>query len=127
MIEGFKWFKPKTCSNFYALLFIFMDIFMMINEFSIVLIYFPAVIAAICFHWYYIVGPMAFILLPFSLTIFTIEGFKEKKYVFDLLGLKVRKNWLGLFGYLICWFFLMPPICVSGYLQEFFGAKRKWK
>lgn len=45
---------------------------------------------------------------------------------FDEVGLKVRQNRLGYFGYLFTYQLFMSPVSVAGYTQELFGAARRW-
>jgi poly-beta-1,6-N-acetyl-D-glucosamine synthase len=47
--------------------------------------------------------------------------------VFNLLGLRVRRNALGFVGFVLTYQLLMSPVAVAGYLQELLGLRRRWK
>lgn len=127
MIEGFRHFRFSECKNPYAKFFIFCDLFLFLIDFSITLFFIPALIAAIFFHNYLIVGYMTLILFPITVLFFCIMFAVEHHYVFKQTGLKVRKHFLGLVMYVITYSIILSPTCVYGYLQEFVGSKRKWK
>ncbi len=74
---------------------------------------------------YYIVGPTTLLVLPLAFLIVALLFFKQKR-VFNILGLKVRKNILGFFFYMLIYQALMSPICVVGYLQEVSGMAKRW-
>lgn len=127
MIEGFRHFSFKECNNPYAKFFIFCDLFLFIIDFSVTLFYIPAIVAAVLFQNYLIVGYTTIIMFPITVLFFGIMFGIEYHYVFKQLGLKVRKHYGGLLMYMLCYSIILSPICVYGYLQEFIGTKRKWK
>jgi biofilm PGA synthesis N-glycosyltransferase PgaC len=47
--------------------------------------------------------------------------------VFNLLGLRVRRNAIGFIGFVLTYQMLMSPIAVVGYGQELLGLRRRWK
>ena len=125
MIEGLKmhgditWKKPHLPAFFVALdfLFPFLDCF---YTFAFI----PGVILALTGR-FYIVGPLTLLVLPLTFLIVWVMYAKEKQ-VFNELGLKVRRNRLGLILFMIIYQFIMSPICVVGYVQELFGFRKKW-
>jgi poly-beta-1,6-N-acetyl-D-glucosamine synthase len=72
-----------------------------------------------------IVGPMTLAVLPLNLLLAAIM-FHFSRGSFEEVGLKVRKNWLGYFGYLLTYQLFMSPVSVAGYTKELFGAARRW-
>jgi biofilm PGA synthesis N-glycosyltransferase PgaC len=72
-----------------------------------------------------IVGPMTLAVLPLNLLLAAIM-FHFSRASFNEVGLKVRKNWLGYFGYLLTYQLFMSPVSVAGYGKELFGAARRW-
>jgi biofilm PGA synthesis N-glycosyltransferase PgaC len=51
----------------------------------------------------------------------------QRRRVFNLLGLRVRRNALGFLGFVLAYQMLMSPIAVVGYGQELLGLRRRWK
>lgn len=127
MIEGFRHFSFKECNNEYAKWFIFSDLFLFVIDFSIVFFYIPGLIAAILFQNFLIVGPVTLLLLPITVFVFSIMYISEYKRVFKVLDINVEKYYFSFIIFLLFYSIIMSPVCVWGYLQEFIGAKRKWK
>lgn len=125
MIEGIKrhgdlaWRRKKFSSFFVAVdfLFPFLDSFY-------TLAFIPGIVLA-CFGYFYIVGPLTLLVLPITFFIVWVMYRKQKK-IFNLLGLTVRKNRMGLLFYVFFYQLIMSPICVIGYFQEVFGLRKKW-
>jgi cellulose synthase/poly-beta-1,6-N-acetylglucosamine synthase-like glycosyltransferase len=51
----------------------------------------------------------------------------QRRRVFNLLGLRVRRNTMGFVGFVVAYQMLMSPIAVVGYGQELLGLRRRWK
>lgn len=104
--------------------FILIDyLFPLIDGFtSLVLI--PGIVLAF-FGKFWVVGPVTLLVLPITFLIITIMIFKQKK-VFELFNLKIRKNILGLFFYVLIYQFMLSPVSFFGYLKEFFKTRKKW-
>jgi poly-beta-1,6-N-acetyl-D-glucosamine synthase len=86
---------------------------------------FPIGIVLALFGNFAIVGPMTLAVLPLNLLLSGVM-FHLSKQSFDEVGLKVRQNRLGYFGYLLTYQLFMSPVSVAGYAQELFGASRRW-
>jgi biofilm PGA synthesis N-glycosyltransferase PgaC len=86
---------------------------------------FPIGIVLAVFGNFAIVGPMTLAVLPLNVMLSMIM-FHLSKQSFDEVGLKVRQNRLGYFGYLFTYQLFMSPVSVAGYAQELFGAARHW-
>lgn len=86
---------------------------------------FPIGIVLALFGNFAIVGPMTLAVLPLNVALSMIM-FHLSKQSFDEVGLKVRQNRLGYFGYLFTYQLFMSPVSVAGYAQELFGAARRW-
>ncbi|WP_208647621.1 glycosyltransferase [Cupriavidus lacunae] len=84
----------------------------------------PGIVLAL-FGCYWIAGPMTLALLPLAILMsylmFTIE-----RRMFDRLGLKVRRNRLGLCIYVIFYSLLLQPASVLGYVDELFKTRKTW-
>jgi len=50
----------------------------------------------------------------------------QRRRVFDMLGLRVRRNLLGFFAFVLLYQMLMSPVSVAGYGQELLGLRRRW-
>jgi len=127
MIEGFRHFSFKRCTNSFAKFFIFCDYFLILIDLSVTCFYIPGVLLALLFKNYLIVGYMTLVLLPITVLMFAIMYRIEYKQVFKPLGLKVRKHYCGLAAYILYYSVILSPICIYGYWQELIGSKRKWK
>jgi biofilm PGA synthesis N-glycosyltransferase PgaC len=86
---------------------------------------FPIGIVLALFGNFAIVGPMTLAVLPLNLLLAGIM-FHFSRQAFEEVGLKVRRNRLGYVGYLFTYQLFMSPVSVAGYLQELFGAARRW-
>lgn len=72
-----------------------------------------------------IIGPMTLAVLPLNLLLAGIM-FHFSRQAFEEVGLKVRQNRRGYLGYLLTYQLFMSPVSVAGYVQELFGAARRW-
>ncbi len=86
---------------------------------------FPVGIVLALFGDFAIVGPMTLAVLPLNLLLSGIM-FHLSRQSFKQVGLKVRQNRLGFLGYLLTYQLFMSPVSVAGYVQELFGATRRW-
>ena len=86
---------------------------------------FPIGIVLAFFGNFAIVGPMTLAVLPLNLLLAAIM-FHFSRASFEEVGLKVRQNRLGYLGYLLTYQLFMSPVSVAGYVQELFGAARRW-
>jgi biofilm PGA synthesis N-glycosyltransferase PgaC len=86
---------------------------------------FPIGIVLALFGNFAIVGPMTLAVLPLNVMLSMIM-FHLSKQSFAEVGLEVRQNRLGYFGYLFTYQLFMSPVSVAGYAQELFGAARRW-
>jgi biofilm PGA synthesis N-glycosyltransferase PgaC len=51
----------------------------------------------------------------------------QRRRVFNLLGLRVRRNLLGFVRFVLTYQLLMSPVAVAGDAQELLGLRRRWK
>jgi poly-beta-1,6-N-acetyl-D-glucosamine synthase len=72
-----------------------------------------------------IVGPMTLAVLPLNVALSLIM-LRLNRRSFREIGLSVRRNRLGFLGYLLAYQLVMSPVSVAGYVQEVFGARRRW-
>jgi biofilm PGA synthesis N-glycosyltransferase PgaC len=124
MIEAFKHhprllLKPQlpTFFIYWNLLFPWLDLAFTIG-------FIPGLALALFGH-YWIVGPMTLALLPLTL-LMNFVMFSVERKMFDLHGLKVRRNPQGFLIYALCYSLLLQPACLLGYLAELFNARKHW-
>ncbi|HEY5494358.1 MAG TPA: hypothetical protein VIK15_07170 [Candidatus Anoxymicrobiaceae bacterium] len=125
MIEGFKyhgdlvWKRPHLPAFFVAVDFLFplLDTFFTFA-------YIPGLILAFTGR-FYIVGPLSVLVLPLAFLVVIVMYYKEK-HIFDLLGLRVRRNRFAAILYVLGYQFIMSPICMIGYCQEIAGSAKRW-
>lgn len=127
LVEGFRHFSFRRCTNPYAGFFVFTDLFLFAIDFGITFFYIPGLFLAIAFQYFLIVGPMVILLLPLTFAFFAIMGIKEYRYVFKPSNLKIRKHYLALLFLILTYSILLSPACLKGYYDELFRRKRKWK
>jgi poly-beta-1,6-N-acetyl-D-glucosamine synthase len=124
LIEAFR-SSPRTIIQvrmnspfiWYNLFFPFIDI-------SYLLFFVPGIILAL-FGYPLMAGLLTLLLVPMWV-IGTAIYFGFENDIFKQHGLKVRKNPLGLVGYLLIYQFLMTVASLSGYLSEFTNRSKSW-
>lgn len=126
MIEGLRAIKPWQQPNKYYKVLTGIDLLIPYMDFSYTVFFIPGCVLVL-FGYYYVVGPMLILVLPVTIASFTILFLYQKKKVFDLLNLKVRKHYLAFIVFLLGYQLLMSPVSLYGYTQEIFNMKRVWK
>ena len=126
MIEGIRsvrpWQQPRWLSRFLTSI----DVLIPFLDVTYALVWIPGLaLAATGRFW--IVGIYTLAVLPLSLAVNAILYHYQRRRVFDVLGLRVRRNFLGFLGFVLLYQMLMSPISVVGYTQELLRARRHWK
>src|SRR3546814_12940022 len=88
------------------------------------LVFIPGIIAAL-FGYYHIVGIMTLLVLPLAL-LWNGFIFRTQRLMFKSQDLRVRRNGLGFFTYVIGYSMVLQPNCVWGYLSELAGLRKNW-
>lgn len=127
MIEGLREVKPWQQPNILCKFLTSIDLIIPYMDFSYTFFWIPGAILAIFFKNYCIVGPMMLLVLPLTLVSFYILYYYQANVIFKDLNLKVRKNILGFFIFILTYQIIMSPVSLYGYAQELIGAKRVWK
>lgn len=125
MIEGLKTTPPWLQKNPFAVFMSALDYLIVFVDFFYTLAWIPGLILAL-FGKYYIVGLYTILVVPLNLIVLAIMA-SYQRHVFDALNLHVRKNRVGFFLYFLFYQMIHSPISLLGYIQEIFGAERKWK
>jgi len=125
MFEGLKTAGPWKQERFLAAFLIGLDILIPFVDFAYTFFWIPGLIMAF-FGKYYIVGSYTLLVLPLNFLV-TVVMYSFQKNVFDLLGLKVRRNRIGYVLYLLVYQLIHSPIAVWGYTQEILQLQKIWK
>ena len=125
MIEALKETKPRQQPNIFLKYLTGVDLFIPYLDFIFTFCWMPGLVLAF-FGIYWIVGPMTLFVLPITFASYYIL-YRYQRNVFKELDLRIRKNRLGFFLFILGYQILMSPIAVWGYIQEIFGLDRIWR
>ena len=89
------------------------------------LAFLPGLVLA-CMGKFLIVGPMTLAVLPINFAIASVMLTRQRT-VFRQLGLRIRRNRLGLLSYLLLYSPVMSPLSFVGYMKELARTNRRWK
>jgi biofilm PGA synthesis N-glycosyltransferase PgaC len=126
MVEGIRnvrpWRQPRWLQRFLTgidLLIPFLDL-------AYTVVWLPGLVLALTGR-FWIVGPYTLAVLPLTMVVNGILYTFQRRQVFDLLGLRIRRNRLGFLAFVTVYQMLMSPISVVGYAQELLRLRRRWK
>ena len=126
MVEGLysvrPWNQPRGLLRFLTAI----DLLIPALDVAYALVWLPGLLLAATGR-YWIVGPYTLAVLPLTLVVNAILYRFQRRRVFNLLGLRVRRNAVGFVGFVLTYQMLMSPIAVVGYGQELLGLRRRWK
>jgi poly-beta-1,6-N-acetyl-D-glucosamine synthase len=126
MVEGLRsvrpWNQPRWLLRFLTAI----DLLIPALDVAYALVWLPGLMLAATGR-YWIVGPYTLAVLPLTLVVNLILYQFQRRRVFNLLGLRVRRNAAGFVGFVLAYQVLMSPIAVVGYGQELLGLRRRWK
>jgi biofilm PGA synthesis N-glycosyltransferase PgaC len=125
MIEGLNEIKPWNQPQIYTKYLTGVNLVMPYLDMVYTFFWIPGLMLAF-FGYFWVVGPMTLFVLPLTILSYGILYMYQKHYVFKNLNLKVRKNILGFFAFILFYQMIMSPISVWGYFQELFKLKRVW-
>ena len=124
MIEGLKRHGSLAWQGNLTGFFVAVDFVIPVIDFYYSIFFLPGVILAFTGR-YYIVGPMTLLVIPLAFLIVALMFFKQRQ-VFGELDLKIRRNSFGFLFFMLLYQPLMSPICLTGYLKELAGARKRW-
>ncbi|SIQ97689.1 biofilm PGA synthesis N-glycosyltransferase PgaC [Solilutibacter tolerans] len=84
----------------------------------------PGIVMAL-FGIYYIVGIMTIAVLPLAF-FWNAIIYRVQKKMLTKQGLRVRRNPIGLFSYVVIYSLVLQPVCVGGYIAELIGLRKHW-
>jgi poly-beta-1,6-N-acetyl-D-glucosamine synthase len=125
MIEALKQTKPWQQPETYLKYLTGINLIMPYLDIVYTICWLPGLIISF-FGYYWIVGPTTLLVLPLTLLSYGFL-YNYQKNVFKKLALRIRKNKLGFFAFVIFYQMLMSPISTWGYIQEIFKLRRVWK
>ena len=126
MIEGLRSVKPWDQPRWLLRFLTAIDLLIPALDVAYALVWLPGLALATTGR-YWIVGPYTLAVLPLTLVVNLILYRFQRRRVFNLLGLRVRRNAMGFVGFVLAYQVLMSPIAVVGYGQELLGLRRRWK
>ena len=125
MIEALKETKPWHQPNIFLRYLTGVNLVIPYLDFVFTFCWLPGLVLAF-FGIYWVVGPMTLFVLPLTFASYYIL-YLYQRHVFKELDLRIRKNRLGFFLFVLGYQILMSPIAIWGYIQEFFGLDRIWR
>ena len=126
MIEGIRSVKPWAQPRWLLRFLTAIDLLIPALDVAYALVWLPGLVLAATGR-YWIVGPYTLAVLPLTLVVNAILYRFQRRRVFNLLGLRVRRNAVGFLGFVLAYQMLMSPIAVIGYGQELLRLRRRWK
>ncbi|HEV2427902.1 MAG TPA: glycosyltransferase, partial [Acidimicrobiales bacterium] len=126
MVEGLRTVPPWRHQSGYAKVLTGFNLFMPLLDTAYVVLWLPGIVLA-CFGIFWFVGPMTVAVLPVTLLVYGTLYRHQVKRVFTPLGLKVRRNAIGLFLFVVVYQAFMSSFSVLGYAQEITRRARRWK
>ncbi|OWR28505.1 glycosyl transferase [Saccharibacillus sp. O23] len=125
MVEALKVVKPWQQPSPYTKYLTFCNLVMPYLDLIYTFVWLPGLVLAF-FGYYWVVGITTLLVLPLTFMANFILYTYQKK-VFKSLNLRVRKNALGFFAYILLYQIIMSPVSVYGYMQEALRLNRVWK
>ena len=126
MIEGLRTVPPWRQQHGLAKVFTGLDVAIPFLDAAYVFLWIPGLVLA-CFGEFWIVGPMTIAVIPLTLAVYAVLYHYQNKRVFQPLGLRVRRNRLHFFLFVVIYQLFMSTFSVVGYVQELTGRNRRWK
>jgi poly-beta-1,6-N-acetyl-D-glucosamine synthase len=125
MIEALKRVKPWEQPRTYTRYLTGSNLVMPYLDFVYTFVWIPGLFLSF-FGVFWIAGLQTLFVLPLAL-LSNYVLYRYQKSVFRELGLRIRKNPIGFFFYVLFYQMIMSPVSVWGYLQEFLQLRRVWK
>jgi len=124
LIEAFKITPGLLVQPRMPVFYIWWNVLFPMLDLAYTIGFMPGVVLA-CFGYFWIVGPMTLALLPVSLVMNQLMYYRSKA-TFDELGLKVRRNRMGLLLYGLVYSMILQPACLWGYVSEVLNLRKTW-
>jgi poly-beta-1,6-N-acetyl-D-glucosamine synthase len=126
MLEGLRTVPPWRQQHGFARVLTTIDLVIPLLDSAYVLVWIPGLVLA-CFGIFWIVGPITLAVMPVTLAVYCLLYRYQRRQVFEPLGLRVRRNGLGFFLFVVIYQMVMSSVSVFGYAQHLTGSRRRWK
>jgi biofilm PGA synthesis N-glycosyltransferase PgaC len=126
MVEGIRSVSPWRQPNWLPRFLTGLDLLIPFLDLAYTMVWLPGLALALTGR-FWIVGPYTLAVLPLTMVVNSVLYHFQRRQVFDLLGLRIRRNRLGFLAFVTVYQMLMSPISVAGYAQELLGLRRRWK
>jgi biofilm PGA synthesis N-glycosyltransferase PgaC len=124
LIEAFKMTPDILMQRRMPIFYIWWNTLFPFMDLAYTLGFIPGLVLAM-FGYFWIVGPMTLALLPISFLMNSLM-YSRSKATFDEVGLKVRRNRMGLLSYALVYSIILQPACVWGYISEILNLRKTW-
>jgi biofilm PGA synthesis N-glycosyltransferase PgaC len=124
LIEAFKMTPGLLMQRRMPVFYIWWNTLFPFMDLAYSLGFIPGIVLAMFGH-FWIVGPMTLALLPISFLMNSLM-YSRSRVTFDEVGLKVRRNRLGLLSYTLVYSIILQPACVWGYISEMLNLRKTW-
>lgn len=124
MIEAFKQHPQILFTPRLSTFFVYWNVLFPLLDLIFTVVFLPGLVLAL-FGYFFIAGPMTLVLLPLA-GLINLLMFSIGRKMFDLNGLRVRRNIAGFFIYTLAYSVFLQPACLLGYLSEILKLKRSW-
>jgi poly-beta-1,6-N-acetyl-D-glucosamine synthase len=126
MIEGLRTIPPWRHQGGIAKVLTGIDLVIPLLDTAYMFLWLPGLVLA-CFGYFWIVGPMTLAVIPLTLLVYGLLFHFQTRRVFTPLGLKVRRDPVGLVLFVLVYQFFMSLFSITGYVQELSNRSRRWK
>ena len=124
MIEAFKQHPQILFAPRLSTFFVYWNVLFPLLDLIFTAVFLPGLVLAL-FGYFFIAGPMTLVLLPLA-GLINMLMFSIGRKMFDLNGLRVRRNIAGFFIYTLAYSVFLQPACLLGYLSEILLLKKSW-
>jgi biofilm PGA synthesis N-glycosyltransferase PgaC len=124
MIEAFKQHPQILFAPRLSTFFVYWNVLFPLLDLIFTVVFLPGLVLAL-FGYFFIAGPMTLVLLPLA-GLINLLMFSIGRKMFDINGLKVRRNVAGFLIYTLAYSVFLQPACLLGYLSEILLLKKSW-
>lgn len=124
MVEAFKQHPQILFTSRLSTFFVYWNVLFPVLDLIFTLVFLPGLVLAL-FSYFFIAGPMTLVLLPLA-GLINMLMFSIGRKMFDMNGLKVRRNISGFLTYTLAYSVFLQPACLLGYLSELLKLKKSW-
>ena len=124
MVEAFKQHPEILFAPRLSTFFVYWNVLFPLLDLIFTVVFLPGLVLAL-FGYFFIAGPMTLVLLPLA-GLINMLMFSIGRKMFDMNGLRVRRNISGFLTYTLAYSVFLQPACLLGYLSELLKLKKSW-